>query len=62
MMIHSTEEEKLARQKEVARHEIYHCALYEGTGASYAWDENLIDFLAMSAPKIFSIFQQLNLL
>lgn len=58
----SDEEEKTARQKEVIRHELYHCFLYEGTGMDYAWDENLVNFLAMSAPKIFKTFQELEIL
>ena len=28
----------------------------------YAWDENLVNFLAMSAPKIFKTFQELEIL
>ena len=58
----SDDEEKNARQKEVLRHELYHCFLYEGTGMDYAWDENLMNFLAMSAPKIFKTFQELDVL
>ena len=58
----STEEEKILRQKECARHEIFHCALFEGTGADYAWDENLVGFLAVNSPKIFKIFQEMDLL
>ena len=58
----ATPEEKLLRQKEVIRHEIYHCALYEGTGMHYVYDENLVDFLAVNAPKIFKIFYDLNIL
>lgn len=58
----SDDEEKTARQKEVVRHELYHCFLYEGTGMDYAWDENLVNFLAMSAPKVFKMFQELEIL
>ena len=58
----SDDDEKLARQNEVIRHELYHCFLYEGTGADYAYDENLMNFLAMSAPKIFKTFQELDVL
>ena len=58
----SSDDEKTARQKEVIRHELYHCFLYEGTGMDYAWDESLINFLAMSAPKIFKTFQELDVL
>ena len=58
----SDEEEKIERQKEVMRHELYHCYLYEGTGMDYAYDENLVNFLAMSAPKIFKTFQELEIL
>ena len=58
----SEDDEKTARQNEVIRHELYHCFLYEGTGADYAYDENLMNFLAMSAPKIFKTFQELDVL
>lgn len=58
----ANEREKLARQKEVARHEIFHCALYEGTGTDYAWDENLVNFLAVNSSKIFKVFQELDLI
>lgn len=58
----SDDDEKTARQKEVIRHELYHCFLYEGTGADYAYDENLVNFLAMSAPKVFKMFQELEIL
>lgn len=58
----SDDEEKNARKKEVIRHELYHCFLYEGTGMDYAYDENLVNFLAVSAPKIFKTFQELDIL
>lgn len=58
----SEDDEKTARQNEVIRHELYHCFLYEGTGADYAYDENLVNFLAVSAPKIFKMFQELDIL
>lgn len=54
--------EKEQRQKEVFRHELFHAFFFEGTGADYAYDENLINFLAVNSPKIFKVFQELDIL
>lgn len=58
----STDEEKRRRQKEVIRHELWHCALFEGGAENYAYDENLIDTLAILSPKLFKVFQELDIL
>lgn len=60
--VESEDEEKIARQKEVIRHELFHCFFYEGTGTDYAYDENLVNFLAVNSPKIFKMFQELEIL
>lgn len=57
-----TIEEKEERFKEVFRHELFHSFLFEGTGADYAYDENLINFLAVNSPKVFKVFQELDIL
>ena len=55
-------------QKSVIRHEIIHAFLFEsGFGYScehpqYGHDETMIDWWAMQSPKIFKVFEQLNLL
>lgn len=58
----STDEEKLSRLKEVVRHELWHCTLFEGGAEEYAYDEKLIDVLAVLSPKIFKVFQELDIL
>lgn len=56
----STEKEKEARQKEVIRHELWHCIMYEGGMGDYACDEKLIDALATLSPKAFKLFVELG--
>ena len=58
----STDEEKLNRLKEVIRHELWHCTLFEGGAETYAYDEKIIDTLAILSPKIFRVFQELDIL
>lgn len=58
----SSAKEKQNRQKEVVRHELWHCLLYEGGMENYAYDENLINALAILSPKIFKVFQELDIL
>lgn len=58
----STEEEKLNRYKEVVRHELWHSTIFEGGHEEYAYDEKLIDILAILSPKIFKVFQELDIL
>lgn len=57
-----TIEEKREREKEVIRHEMLHCALYEAGADEYARDEDIINLLAILSPKIFKTFQELDIL
>lgn len=58
----SSFEEKELRYKQVLRHELFH-ELFEESGISeWAYDEKLVDFLAIQFPKIFKVFQELNIL
>ena len=56
----SSYDEKLERAKEVMRHEIWHCALFEMGTDEYADNENLVSLLAISSPKIFKMFQEID--
>lgn len=58
----STIAEKEKRQKEVFRHELLHCTLFESGNSDYAYDEKLIEALSILTPKIFKVFQELDLL
>lgn len=58
----ATEEAKKIRQKEVVRHELLHSILYEAGADEYSRDEKLIDALAILSPKIFKVFQELDIL
>lgn len=56
-------------QKRVLRHEIIHAFLFEsGLGdnwhhpMSFGHDETAIDWLAIMSPKIFKVFQELDIL
>ena len=55
-------EEKLQIAKEVYRHELIHCALFEMGADEWSRDENLVNLLAINSPKIFKIFQELDIL
>lgn len=55
-------EEKVQRAKEVYRHELIHCALFEMGADEWGRDESLINLLAINSPKIFKIFQELDIL
>lgn len=55
-------EEKGKRQKEVFRHELFHCYFHEAGNDTYAYDERLVDLLAILSPKIFKVFQELDIL
>ena len=57
-----SEEEKEKRQKEVLRHELFHCYFHEAGNDTYAYNESLVDLLAILSPKIFKVFQELNIL
>lgn len=58
----SAYDEKLERAKEVIRHEIWHCALFEMGADEYADNENLVSLLAINSPKIFKMFQEINVM
>lgn len=57
-----SEGEKEKRQKEVFRHELFHCYFHESGNDTYAYDERLVDLLAILSPKIFKVFQELDIL
>lgn len=58
----SSDSEKENRFLEVFRHEILHSILFEAGADEYARDEKLIDLLAILSPKIFKVFQELDIL
>lgn len=58
----STIEERELREKEVIRHEVAHAFLFESGRSEWARDEDLVDFLAIQSPKLFKLFQDLNVL
>ena len=52
-------------KKKVARHEIFHAFFGESglrSHSAYGENEELIDWLAIQSPKIFKVFQELNLI
>lgn len=65
-----TEEEKINRRKNILRHEITHAFLNEsGLSAcasvpigSWAKNEEMVDWIAIQSPKIFKVFQELDIL
>ena len=57
-----TDEERKAREKEVMRHELFHALFHEAGAMEWCCDERLVDFMAMQSPKIFKVFQELNIL
>lgn len=58
----SSYEEKVQRAKEVYRHELIHCTLFEMGADEWSRDESLINLLAINSPKIFKVFQELDIL
>lgn len=55
-------------QKKVLRHEIVHAFLYEsgmahcsGYAASWATNEEMVDWFAIQSPKIFKVFREQKL-
>lgn len=58
----SSYEEKVQRAKEVYRHELIHCALFEMGADEWGRYESLVNLLAINSPKIFKIFQELDIL
>lgn len=67
--LHDTEEVKEILKKENMRHEIVHAFLNE-SGLGYcasntecwAKNEEMVDWFAIQSPKIFKVFQELNIL
>ena len=52
-------------EKKVLRHEIYHAFFGESglrSSSEYAEIEELVDWLAIQSPKIFKVFQELDIL
>lgn len=56
-------------QKSVIRHEIIHAFLYESglaensnVNESWATNEEMVDWFAIQSPKIFKVFQELDIL
>lgn len=63
------EMEQEVYRKETLRHEIVHAFLNESglsdcTGSSEHWakNEEMVDWYAIQSPKIFKVFQELNIL
>ena len=55
-------------QKEILRHEIVHAFLYESgldacsnQASNWASNEEMVDWFAIQSPKIFRVFQELEL-
>lgn len=55
-------------QKEVLRHEIIHAFLYESgidacsvSAENWGTNEEMVDWFAIQAPKIFKVFQEMEL-
>ena len=64
-----SEEVKSSRRKSVLRHEITHAFLMESGVAqnsnstdAWAMNEEMVDWFAIQSPKIFAVFQKLDLL
>ena len=64
-----SEEARSNRTKNILRHELTHAFLYESgmdsnSNESVAWamNEEMIDWFAIQSPKIFDVFNKLNLL
>lgn len=55
-------EEKITRYKHVMRHEIIHAFMFEAGMTDWSQDEMLVEFLASTAPKLFAIYKEHNLL
>lgn len=53
---------KKLRYNEVARHEVVHAFFTESGLSDYCSNEQLVDYIAMQSPKIFKVFQELDIL
>lgn len=56
------EQLKKLRYDEVVRHEIMHAFFIESGLEDYCANEQLINWLAIQSPKIFKVFQELDVL
>ena len=57
-----TEEVKKKRFDEVMRHEVTHAFFVEAGLEDYCENEQLVNWFAIQSPKIFDVFQELNIL
>lgn len=53
---------KLKRYNEVLRHELFHAYFSESGLDDYSANEQLVNWLAIQSPKIFKVFQELDIL
>ena len=58
----ATDTERKLREKHVARHELFHSFLFESGETELAYNEELVEWFAIQSPKIFKVFQELNIL
>lgn len=58
----STNTERKSREKHVARHELFHSFLFESGETELDYNEELVEWFATQSPKIFKVFQELNVL
>ena len=49
-------------KKQVLRHEIIHAFFHESGQTDYCEDEKLVEFLAIQIPKMFKVFEKLEIL
>ena len=58
----ATDSERKIRENHVVRHELFHSFLWETGETELAYDEHLVDWLATMSPKIFKVFQELDII
>ena len=58
----ATDTERKIRERHVVRHELFHSFLWESGETELAYDERLVDWIAVMTPKIFKVFQELDIL
>ncbi len=56
------EETKKRRYDEVARHEVMHAFFIESGLEDYCANEQLVTWFAIQSPKVFKVFQELDIL
>lgn len=57
-----TEKEKILRREQVIRHELLHAYFFEAGMSKWAYDEKLVDFLAIQFPKMVKSFTEVGCL